>query len=55
MVITTAGTVLVNPTDAELAGNVGLSIAPTEDFYDVVVIGSGPAAWARPSTPPPRG
>ncbi|SDJ53549.1 thioredoxin reductase (NADPH) [Frankineae bacterium MT45] len=43
VVITTAGTVLVNPTDAELAGNVGLSIAPTEDFYDVVVIGSGPA------------
>ncbi|SOD71750.1 thioredoxin reductase (NADPH) [Jatrophihabitans sp. GAS493] len=43
VIITTDGTVLVNPTDAEIAGHVGLSVAPTEDFYDVVVIGSGPA------------
>ena len=43
VVITTEGTVLVDPTDAELADQVGLSTAPAEDFYDIVVIGAGPA------------
>jgi thioredoxin reductase (NADPH) len=43
VVITPAGDALVDPTDAELAGKVGLSTAPAQDFYDVVVIGGGPA------------
>ncbi|MCW2602540.1 MAG: putative thioredoxin reductase [Pseudonocardiales bacterium] len=43
VVITPGGVALINPTDAELAGEVGLSTAPAEDFYDLVVIGGGPA------------
>ncbi|SNQ46860.1 Thioredoxin reductase [Frankia canadensis] len=43
VVITPDGVTLTDPTDAELAGRVGLSTTPTEDFYDVVVIGGGPA------------
>jgi len=43
VVITPGGEVLVSPSDAELAGRVGLETNPAEDFYDVVVIGGGPA------------
>src|SRR6478609_11685530 len=43
VVITADGEVLVEPTDSELAEKVGLSTAPAEDFYDIVVIGAGPA------------
>ena len=43
VVITTEGEVLVEPTDSELAERVGLSTAAAEDFYDLVVIGAGPA------------
>jgi len=43
VVITTEGEPLVAPTDAELAGRVGLSTAPSADFYDLIVIGGGPA------------
>jgi thioredoxin reductase (NADPH) len=42
-VITTDGSPLVAPTDAELAGHVGLTTTPSQDFYDLVVIGGGPA------------
>ena len=34
---------LVEPTDAELAARVGLETTPSEVFYDLVVIGGGPA------------
>src|SRR5205823_2301819 len=30
-------------TDSELAGHVGLATTPAQDFYDLVVIGGGPA------------
>ncbi|MCM3886486.1 FAD-dependent oxidoreductase [Frankia sp. R82] len=43
VVITPDGTALTDPTDGELAGRVGLHTSPAEDFYDVVVIGGGPA------------
>ena len=43
VVVTTDGAVLIEPSDAELAERVGLSTSPTGDFYDVVVIGGGPA------------
>src|SRR5262249_52593285 len=33
----------VAPSDAELAVRVGLSTTPLADFYDVIVIGGGPA------------
>ncbi|MCF0090265.1 MULTISPECIES: FAD-dependent oxidoreductase [unclassified Streptomyces] len=43
LVVTPEGTPLVEPGDAELAGQVGLATTPTEEFYDLVVIGGGPA------------
>jgi thioredoxin reductase (NADPH) len=43
VVITTAGEVLVQPSDAELAAKVGLATTPSTDFYDLIVIGGGPA------------
>jgi thioredoxin reductase (NADPH) len=46
VVITEQGETLVNPTDAELAATLGLTITPAEDFYELVVIGGGPAGLA---------
>ena len=46
VVITSDGKTLVSPTEAELAAHVGLSTAPAEDFYDLVVVGAGPAGLA---------
>lgn len=43
VIITTDGGVLRNPTDAEIAQAVGLTVDPVADFYDLIVIGGGPA------------
>jgi thioredoxin reductase (NADPH) len=43
IVITTDGEPLVAPSDAELASHVGLSTTPASDFYDLIIIGGGPA------------
>ncbi|MEW2610056.1 FAD-dependent oxidoreductase [Streptomyces sp. NPDC047880] len=43
VVITPDGTPLVEPEHVDLAARVGLATAPTADFYDLVVIGGGPA------------
>ncbi|QIQ06490.1 FAD-dependent oxidoreductase [Streptomyces liangshanensis] len=43
LVVTSDGTSLVAPADGELAAHVGLSTMPTSDFYDLVVVGGGPA------------
>lgn len=43
VIIAPDGTIAVEPTDAELATAVGLTTTPIGDFYDVVVIGGGPA------------
>jgi thioredoxin reductase (NADPH) len=43
VVITPDGVVLRSPTETELAGVVGLSVEPQADFYDLVVVGGGPA------------
>ena len=43
VVIAADGAVSVAPTDSELATAVGLTTSPVGDFYDVVVIGGGPA------------
>ncbi|MFD5028896.1 FAD-dependent oxidoreductase [Streptomyces sp. NPDC058405] len=43
LVVTADGTSLVAPGDGELAARVGLSTVPTSDFYDLAVVGGGPA------------
>jgi len=43
VVITPDGEALVEPSDSELASRVGLATTPSKDFYDLIVIGGGPA------------
>jgi thioredoxin reductase (NADPH) len=43
VVITPDGEPLVAPADPELASRVGLATTPSADFYDLIVIGGGPA------------
>ncbi|WP_454043880.1 FAD-dependent oxidoreductase [Cellulosimicrobium sp. Marseille-Q8652] len=43
LVVTPDGEALVAPDDATLAERVGLATTPTEEFYDLVVVGGGPA------------
>jgi thioredoxin reductase (NADPH) len=40
------GSALIDPAPDELAKRVGLSIQATQDFYDIVVVGAGPAGLA---------
>jgi len=43
VLITTGGEALVAPSHGEVAAKVGLATTPERDFYDLVVIGGGPA------------
>jgi thioredoxin reductase (NADPH) len=43
LVVTPGGDHLVAPSIGELADRVGLSTSPATDFYDVVIVGGGPA------------
>jgi thioredoxin reductase (NADPH) len=43
VVLTSDGDALVAPALPELAARVGLTTVPSEDFYDVAVVGGGPA------------
>nr|WP_028984776.1 FAD-dependent oxidoreductase [Sporichthya polymorpha] len=43
VVVTPDGRALVEPAMADLASAVGLATAPVDEFYDLVVIGGGPA------------
>ncbi|MFG2770993.1 FAD-dependent oxidoreductase [Streptomyces sp. NPDC048350] len=43
LVLTPDGAVLIEPEAPELAAHVGLATTPAADFYDLVVIGGGPA------------
>ncbi|WP_405610544.1 FAD-dependent oxidoreductase [Streptomyces sp. NBC_01508] len=42
-IVTSDGETLVKPSERELAAHVGLSTVPAADFYDLVVVGGGPA------------
>lgn len=46
VVITEQGQTLVEPTDAELAGMLGISTSPSLEMYELAVIGGGPAGLA---------
>jgi thioredoxin reductase (NADPH) len=43
LVITPDGESMIQPSDTDLAAKVGLATTPSADFYDLVVIGGGPA------------
>src|SRR5204862_6023889 len=43
LVVTADGRALAAPTTAEVAAVVGLSTTPGLDFYDLVIVGGGPA------------
>src|SRR2546429_4658588 len=43
LVVTADGDYLVEPSMSDLAAKVGLSTTPTTDFYDIVIVGGGPA------------
>ncbi|MGW2662290.1 FAD-dependent oxidoreductase [Nocardia tengchongensis] len=43
VIINPGGDVLIMPTDAQLAEGVGLNVDASSDFYDLIVIGGGPA------------
>jgi thioredoxin reductase (NADPH) len=43
LVVTPDGAAMKSPSDSELAGHVGLTTTPAKDFYDLVVVGGGPA------------
>lgn len=45
-VVTEAGDLLKQPTAAALAEHLGMSVRASEDLYDVVIIGAGPAGMA---------
>jgi thioredoxin reductase (NADPH) len=46
VVVTERGDTLVEPTDAQLANTLGLTTTPSQEFYDLIVIGGGPAGLA---------
>jgi thioredoxin reductase (NADPH) len=43
LVVTPDGEPLIEPTGGELAARVGLATTPAKEFYDLIVIGGGPA------------
>lgn len=46
VIITEQGETLVKPPNTDIASRLGLTTAPSKDFYDLVVVGGGPAGLA---------
>ena len=46
VVVLTDGTTLTQPSNADLAGKIGLQTVPARPFYDLAIIGAGPAGLA---------
>jgi thioredoxin reductase (NADPH) len=46
VVVTESGDALVEPNNAELADRLGLTTTPSQELYDLVVVGGGPAGLA---------
>jgi thioredoxin reductase (NADPH) len=46
VIITEQGETLVDPPNTDLASTLGLTTMPSKDFYDLVVVGGGPAGLA---------
>jgi thioredoxin reductase (NADPH) len=46
VVVTERGDTLIEPSDSELADTLGLTTTPSQDFYDLIVVGGGPAGLA---------
>ena len=46
VVVTERGDTLIEPSDAELADTLGLTTTPSQEFYDLIVVGGGPAGLA---------
>jgi thioredoxin reductase (NADPH) len=46
LVLCPDGTLLVQPTNVELAAKIGFKVRPEEAFYDLVIVGGGPAGLA---------
>ena len=46
LVVLEDGKILVTPTPAEVAEAIGMQAAPDSEFYDLVVVGAGPAGLA---------
>ncbi|WP_102141773.1 FAD-dependent oxidoreductase [Mycobacterium hubeiense] len=46
VLITEQGETLVAPADTEIADQLGLTTTPSKDFYDLIVVGGGPAGLA---------
>ena len=49
------GSILVEPSNAELAARLGISPKAKREYYDLVIVGSGPAGLPLPYMPPERG
>jgi thioredoxin reductase (NADPH) len=46
VVLLSDGTALMNPTNAQIAGQVGLKTQAAQPFYDLAIVGGGPAGLA---------
>jgi thioredoxin reductase (NADPH) len=49
------GSYLVQPTDEAIAEKIGFSTTAESRFYDLIIVGGGPAGWPQQFMAPQRG